>query len=874
MGEATYLGDHDVVGVAVSGVEFTRDPLVNKFDSCVGHVYLASRAYHYHLSPSCLLESMGIAAPSSVAVASGNVSKWTADGAPMIIGWARDGFPMYTPWTDAGDLVTSGDLDECNGAVVDGAYRYYVTPDTPFVPRCLKGTVIGEVSFTTPDPLTACPRGGRNVSYVADGDVPLSGRSCVVATTYEGYLVDTYSWEQTTDRFQYTVATMLAAAEDTATFAGFGVLEELPDGSFALKYTFDAAGNDLLVQKLQATAMTEDFAVIVSGDANGGVLESLESALVVGEAITVTGHLIDLFCWIQPGHVGIDGTPLDTMAPRHGNWCLRDIQQCRDNGYGVLTRQSDGTYDLAYAFDDVGHENSRNFVDVITKFDDIIVHATGIPTADGVLTGATLVLADLDTVELEGTVVRLGTTLAAHVSDLLQDTAFGLVVADGVYYEFDAPSNAALLLLLEEEAETAAFFAVEVNAVKVTGSNVLTMSVISKKAMDETTAAPTTTTQMSCESDDPNFDFALALDSKLTFYWRLDSPQSWDATVVGRLLKKGGGFAAIAASLDAFMPGSDAIIGDENSVPEKYFLEARAPPSKRSVQTLTATSTTVLSNGDVDMRFTKILVEPGEIPILPEGSTSFIWAHGDGGLAFHGNNRGALDLDLSTCAFSERTLTPVKSQAIKIHGMLMVAAWAYLAPLGILMARAKTTALRYGFVKTWLYLHLLIQLTVLLCTAIGFAKVFETIKDSDVRDHLTFRHPKLGVGVMVGGLTQLLMGVLRPHPPHAGDSKTIPRFIFEIAHRLNGYGTAVLALLTMLAGIHKALELKHIDYVYTWNAAVLAPIATAAFLGLLVTAFTLTTKQQPLVSISTKMTPDKTPDVISDAPPKRFQDDV
>jgi len=46
----------------------------------------------------------------------------------------------------------SGTLDECNGAMRDGAYVYYATDTYPFFPRCFKGTVSPDFADT---------RGGR-----------------------------------------------------------------------------------------------------------------------------------------------------------------------------------------------------------------------------------------------------------------------------------------------------------------------------------------------------------------------------------------------------------------------------------------------------------------------------------------------------------------------------------------------------------------------------------------------------------------------------------------------------------------------------------------------------------------------------------------
>ena len=47
--------------------------------------------------------------------------------------------------------ASNGDLDECNGVVIDGEYVYLITDDYPFIPRCLRGEVT-ERDATTPEP--------------------------------------------------------------------------------------------------------------------------------------------------------------------------------------------------------------------------------------------------------------------------------------------------------------------------------------------------------------------------------------------------------------------------------------------------------------------------------------------------------------------------------------------------------------------------------------------------------------------------------------------------------------------------------------------------------------------------------------------------
>merc|ERR1712157_85948 len=100
----------------------------------------------------------------------------------------------------------------------------------------------------------------------------------------------------------------------------------------------------------------------------------------------------------------------------------------------------------------------------------------------------------------------------------------------------------------------------------------------------------------------------------------------------------------------------------------------------------------------------------------------------------------------------------------------------------------------------------------------------------------------LGVGVGVAAGLNMLMGVLRPHAPGPEEDKTALRFVFEIAHRVVGYGCVVLAAVTMFSGVHKAYDLEHIHQVRTWNTAIIAPLAVSAFLIAATTAYTAVKK--------------------------------
>lgn len=112
--------------------------------------------YHYHGNPKALFDQTNPTAPSPV------------------IGFAADGFPIFGSYISDGGTVRavtssyqlkqgtrpggpggiydgtfvddweyvagSGDLDECNGATIDGVYGYFVTGTYPHVMGCFTGT--------------------------------------------------------------------------------------------------------------------------------------------------------------------------------------------------------------------------------------------------------------------------------------------------------------------------------------------------------------------------------------------------------------------------------------------------------------------------------------------------------------------------------------------------------------------------------------------------------------------------------------------------------------------------------------------------------------------------------------------------------------
>ncbi|WP_189799423.1 YHYH protein [Tateyamaria sp. syn59] len=106
----------------------------------------ASGMYHYHGIPSAVTGALdgtlfGYAADGfEIHYMGTNMqSSWQLKSGdrPSGPGGAHDG----TYVQDYEYVAGSGDLDECNGTMVDGQYVYFATDTYPFFPRCFKGAV-------------------------------------------------------------------------------------------------------------------------------------------------------------------------------------------------------------------------------------------------------------------------------------------------------------------------------------------------------------------------------------------------------------------------------------------------------------------------------------------------------------------------------------------------------------------------------------------------------------------------------------------------------------------------------------------------------------------------------------------------------------
>lgn len=175
------------------------------------------------------------------------------------------------------------------------------------------------------------------------------------------------------------------------------------------------------------------------------------------------------------------------------------------------------------------------------------------------------------------------------------------------------------------------------------------VTITEKATIEETQACP------------QNFDSMREIDSSASFFFVIvpSNPSgSGNGLLCGRLEVESDGWIGFAISDDGKMSGSQAIVGiaKVESVLKYELHEYGATVMSEGSQSLLNTSI-YTEDGKTIMKFTKLLVEDGEIPILEDQVNSFLFARGDGNdLGYH-SSRISFKID-----FGPSTYTPTMSK--------------------------------------------------------------------------------------------------------------------------------------------------------------------------------------------------------------------
>jgi hypothetical protein len=288
------------------------------------------------------------------------------------------------------------------------------------------------------------------------------------------------------------------------------------------------------------------------------------------------------------------------------------------------------------------------------------------------------------------------------------------------------------------------------------------------EASTSPTAAPTTTemAQSACTSDVPGYEYMTKLSDEVTFYWNPTNDKS--EYLVARLHTTKKAYVAwgVAPDTRGLMIGSEAIVGlpDEPSEsnsnnPGKYYMDSYFVEGtylmQDSKQTLlnnnsnnnsyndnsfTVQSSVTQDENGTTLSFIKKLNEPGEIPILPVGQNTFMYAIGGSNLLNWHPDYGVFYLDLSVSGCTAFALDEEHSYELywQAHGILMSVAWLGATPMAMITAK----------LRKW-RLTSMLNLISMACTVVGIILAFSaTQKQGHSHFELSSDNPHALLGLI------------------------------------------------------------------------------------------------------------------------------
>lgn len=145
-------------------------------------------------------------------------------------------------------------------------------------------------------------------------------------------------------------------------------------------------------------------------------------------------------------------------------------------------------------------------------------------------------------------------------------------------------------------------------------------------------------------------------------------------------------------------------------------------------------------------------------------------------------------------------LTRFQTSAV-LHGIMMMVAWAFLLPGGIVVAK-----FRIPNKDTWFKTHMGMQFLGLICATTGLVLIIVAYNREKL-NHFQIPHAKMGLVVMVLAGLQPLNAFIRP--PVGDGRTTFKRMIWEIIHKGLGYVVVLLAWINIFLAMD--LSVMNVD---------------------------------------------------------------
>jgi hypothetical protein len=262
-----------------------------------------------------------------------------------------------------------------------------------------------------------------------------------------------------------------------------------------------------------------------------------------------------------------------------------------------------------------------------------------------------------------------------------------------------------------------------------------------------------------------------------------------DDTLTVELVYEGEGWLGFGFSSNGRMIGSSAVIGLPDKPlgptnPGKYSLGGQSVGAVQLVpdeeQTLTNTSITQNAT-HTTMKFTKRLVEDGELTINAYGENTFIYATGIVNALSPHSQDGAFTMKLKPCGFVDGTGTSDPNGGLNFvdsvrstrklwmwHGVLMAISWSILVPLAIGSSLLRgTLRLPPG---VWLTIHMSLNMFAIMCMVVSFgiavyATNVNSVDGEDPKHFVDTKHKTIGLVIFLLAFVQAIIGMLRPHGP-------------------------------------------------------------------------------------------------------------
>ena len=100
----------------------------------------------------------------------------------------------------------------------------------------------------------------------------------------------------------------------------------------------------------------------------------------------------------------------------------------------------------------------------------------------------------------------------------------------------------------------------------------------------------------------------------------------------------------------------------------------------------------------------------------------------------------------------------------------------------------------------WFVVHRVLQITVVVLTLVGFALAVYMTEDEGV-PHFGSLHQQLGLTLTIIAVIQPLNALIRPQETQSSQPQPTPRLVWEVVHKVLGYGGWILSQYTIHLGI-------------------------------------------------------------------------